>query len=139
MDNLIQHLLRNVARRLPDREAVIDGGRRLTFARLEEATDRLAWALVDAGLGRSDRVGIFLPKCGDEVIAMLAVAKAGGVFVPINPLLFAEQVGHILRDCRPTAIVTTRDRITRLAPMLAAAPSVRLVVLTDGGTSPVEG
>ena len=70
------------------------------------------------------------------MLAILATSWAGGVFVPINPLLFPEQVGHILDDCRPTVIVTTRDRMNRLGRTRARAPWLKTVVLVDGGKCP---
>jgi len=136
VDNLTHHLLRQTFLRNPDGEALVERDRRLSYADLETQTDRLAHAMVDAGLDGRERVGIFLPKNVEQVLAMIATSKAGGAFVPINDLLFPEQVGHIINDCRPAAIVTTRDRLARLEPILAESPWVKFVVLVEGGPTP---
>ncbi len=132
MDNLTHHLLRSALSRAPDKEAVVQGELRLTYRQIDEMTDRLARALVQAGLQRLDRVGIFLEKSIEEVVALFATSKAGGVFVPINHLLFPQQVEHIVRDCRPSVIVTTRDRLAKLEAVLAEPGLVRILVVTDG-------
>ena len=59
----------------------------------------------------------------EEVLSILATSKAGGAFVPINALLFPAQVGHILGDCRPAALVTTRARLARVAGVTAPPSS----------------
>lgn len=135
MDYLTHHLLRASARRLPDKEALAQGDRRLTYRQLEVQSGRVAAALVEAGLDRSDRVGILLEKSVDEVLSILAVSKAGGVFVPINHLLFAGQVEHIVRDCRPRAIVTTKARFQSLNAEMLVESGVEIALLVDGDTS----
>lgn len=132
MDYLTHHLLRASAQRDPDRTALVQGDRRLTFAELERATDRLAHALIAAGVERLDRVAVFLEKSIEETLALLSATKAGGVFVPINHLLFPEQVEHILRDCTPKVLVTSRARLASLRDVVARIPALRSVVVTDG-------
>ncbi|HKQ60686.1 MAG TPA: acyl-CoA ligase (AMP-forming), exosortase A system-associated [Candidatus Polarisedimenticolaceae bacterium] len=135
MLSLVHHLLRSSAAAHPAKEAVVQGDRRLSYAELERQSDRLAAALVAAGLERLDRVGIFLPKSIEEVLGILAVSKAGGVFVPINPLLFAAQVEHIVRDCRPRVLITSADRLAALAPLLSAGGPVECVVVVDAASA----
>jgi len=111
LEYLTHHLLEASASKDPSKEALVHGEQRLSYADLDALSTRLAHALIDAGLRRMDRVGIYLEKSVDQVISFLAVSKAGGVFVPINHLLFPEQVGHILQDCRPQAIVTSNAHL----------------------------
>ena len=84
------------------------------------------------GLERAERVGIYLEKRFETVVASFGGTAAGGVFVPLNPLLKPEQVGYILRDCDVRVLVTSADRFALLAPILAECPSLRDVVLVDG-------
>ncbi len=87
--------------------------------------------LLALGLGRAERVGIYLDKRLETVVASFAAPAAGGVFVPINPILKAEQVGFIVRDCEVRVLITSRDRLATLQPVLAQCPSLRHVVLVD--------
>ena len=132
MDHLTHHLLRTTARRWPDKVGLIHGERRITYAELDRVTDRLAHVLVGAGVGRLDRVAIFLEKSVDETVAILATSKAGGVFVPVNHLLFPHQLGHILEDCSPKVLVTSGARLAQLGEVVERAPGLACVGVTDG-------
>ena len=66
---------------------------------------------------------------------MFGAAAAGAVFVPINPLLRARQVGHILRDCNVRIFITSADRLNGLELDFRDFHDVRSVVLVDEGES----
>jgi acyl-CoA synthetase (AMP-forming)/AMP-acid ligase II len=85
------------------------------------------------GLARSERVAVYLDKRFETVIACFGAAAAGGVFVPVNPLLKSEQVGHILRDCNARVLVTSAERLTLLEAALGACPDLRHVIVVDEG------
>ena len=86
---------------------------------------RFAAAVVHLGLPRTGRVGIYLEKRFETVIASFGAPAAGGVFVPMNPLLKAEQVAFIAQDCNVQVLVTSPERLALLAPVLAACPDLR--------------
>ena len=94
----------------PDRVAVTSEGRALTYRELGERSALMATALVAGGLGAEDRVVLMLPRSEALVVSMLAVLRAGGAFVPIDPAQPAERTRHIVADCRPKAIVSESDR-----------------------------
>jgi acyl-CoA ligase (AMP-forming) (exosortase A-associated) len=89
-------------------------------------------------LARTDRVAIWLDKRFETVVASFAAPAAGGVMVPMNPLLKPEQVVYIARDCNVRVLVTSPERLALLVPVLAECPDLRHVVVTDGaGELPV--
>ncbi len=139
MDSLTHHLLTSSARRVPAKEALVHGERRLSYAELDALTNRLANRLQRAGLERMDRVCVYLEKNVPQVLAMLAASKAGGVFVPVNHLLFPAQVGHIVNDCEPSTIITSAKRAASLAETLAGCRSVRTVVVTGDDEVKLDG
>src|SRR5579883_1622647 len=98
MDYLIHHMLQTSAERAPDKEAVVQGDRSLTYREVAASTAALAQGLRTAGLRRGDRVGIYLEPSVAQVLSIFAISRAGGVFVPINASLFPDQVPHIARD-----------------------------------------
>src|SRR5262245_43604701 len=114
MDYLVHHLLRASAMRWPDKEALIHEDNRLSYLQVEEHTNRLANVLRRAGVERGDRVGIFLDQSVHQVLAICAISKAGGVFVPINPLLLPDQVRHIVNDCGMKGICTSQAKLASL-------------------------
>jgi acyl-CoA ligase (AMP-forming) (exosortase A-associated) len=73
------------------------------------------------------------------VVGIFGAAAAGGVFVPVNPLLRARQVGHILNDCAVRILVTSADRLASLELDLAAFPGLKTVVLVDCAAAPGVG
>lgn len=99
------HLLENTAAARPDALAVIDGTRRLTWREFRERSARLAQALLDAGLRRGDRVGLWLEKSVEALVSMTAVVHAGGVYVNLNPQLKVAQATHIMRNCQVRMMV----------------------------------
>src|SRR5471032_2288222 len=102
----------------------------LSYAALARRVRDCASALLSLGLRRAERVAVYLEKCPENVTAMFGTAAAGGVFVPVNPLLKPQQVAYILADCNVSILVTSRERLAQLAPALAACPDLRTIVVT---------
>lgn len=82
----------------------------LTFGALDARSDRLAHVLAARGLGRGDRLAFCLPNRLFVLDLWLALVKLGAIVVPVNVLYKAREIGHILGDAQPLAIVTTGDR-----------------------------
>ena len=83
------------------------------------------------GCERGERVAIYLEKRFETVIASFGAPAAGGVFVPLNPLLKPEQVGYILRDCNVRVLVTSPERLALLTDTLKSCHDLRHVVVLD--------
>jgi len=133
--SLLHELVTHAAARTPQATALIDGETRLDYAGLVEAMRRCADGLLGLGLQRGERVGIYLEKRCETVIACFGSAAAGGVFVPINPLLKPAQVEHILRDCNVRVLITSPERQALLADTLPRCRDLRQTVLT-GASAP---
>ncbi|MFE2753051.1 non-ribosomal peptide synthase/polyketide synthase [Actinosynnema sp. NPDC059335] len=110
--------------RTPTRAAVVFGDRSLTYADLNARVNRLARRLVDLGVGPEHLVGLLLPRSPDLVIATLAVLKAGGAYLPIDPAYPADRVRFMLDDAEPVVV---------LAAARTAVPGA--VVLDDDATA----
>jgi len=130
MSDLIHDFIFRSAHRTPDAEALVYGQRRLTYAHLARLVTCAASALLAHGLERGERVAVYLEKNVENVGAMFGAAAAGGVFVPVNPLLKPEQVGYILADCNVRVLVTSHDRLKLLLPVLAGCRDLRAVLVT---------
>jgi len=133
MSDLIHDFIFCSAARTPGSEALVHGSRRLNYAALADLVQRTAAALLASGLERGERVAVYMEKNVENVGAMFGAAAAGGVFVPVNPLLKPEQVTYILADCNVRVLVTTIDRLKLLADVLPACRDLRLVVAVGGG------
>ena len=130
--HLLHQLIRASAARDPDAPALSAQGTTLDYATLATRVERFAGAVAAAGLGRSERLAVYLDKRIEFVVSVFGTAAAGGVFVPVNPLLKSDQVAYILADCDVRMLVTSRDRYHGLRSALAACPDLHTVVLVDG-------
>ncbi|WP_414445213.1 amino acid adenylation domain-containing protein [Burkholderia sp. 22PA0106] len=94
--------------RTPDAVAVRFGDQALTYAQLDARANRLAHRLVELGVGREVVVGVCLHRGVDLLAALLAVMKAGGAYLPLDPAFPAKRLAMMLEDAQP-ALVLTRD------------------------------
>lgn len=130
MPVLIHDVIFDSARRTPQAEALAYGPQRLDYAALAAAVARAAGALLAVEVARAERVAVYLEKRIENVAAMFGASLAGAVFVPVNPLLKAEQVAHILADCNVRVLVTSPERLAQLEGVLARCPDLRTVFVT---------
>lgn len=111
----------------------------MTYAALADGVSRTAGVYLDLDLRRSERVAVYLDKRFETVIAAFGAAAAGGVFVPVNPLLKPDQVAHILKDCNVRILVTSVERLRLLASVLHECPDLHAVIVVGGKAEPVGG
>jgi acyl-CoA ligase (AMP-forming) (exosortase A-associated) len=137
MRDLIHDLLLGSASGEPRREALTYQGRRLDYGALAALVVDCAAGLLQLKLDRSERVAVYLEKRPETVIALFGAAAAGGVFVPVNPLLKPDQVAYILQDCNVRILVTSVERLRLLATVLPGCPDLRAVIVVDGKAGPV--
>ncbi|MFD8380831.1 amino acid adenylation domain-containing protein [Streptomyces sp. NPDC059679] len=95
-------------RRTPDRIAVVYGATELTYAELGERVDQMASALREAGVGPELTVAVALPRSAHLVIATLAVLRAGGCCLPLDPGTPHDRLELLPADCPPVLTVTDR-------------------------------
>ncbi len=131
MPELLGQLPLAAAQAHPDSQALVAGTSRWTHGELAERVGRIAAGLIELGLGRQERVAVYSGKSLDSVAAIFGASLAGGVFVPVNPLLKPEQVAYILSDCHVAVLVTTAARLETLSAALAGCSRLRHVVLLD--------
>jgi acyl-CoA synthetase (AMP-forming)/AMP-acid ligase II len=137
----IPHAVRITARRHPDREAVVDGDLRLTFAALETAMIDGVRAMIALGIRPGMRVGLWAPNSARWMLAALSILGAGGILVPINTRFKGGEAAFILNRSGATALVTVTDFLGNdyLGMLRAAAPdteALQRVVVASGDAAP---
>lgn len=137
MVSLIHELLTTSAARRPDARALTYRKSHLDYGAVASAVEAFARGALAAGLARQDRVAVYLPKRPETIATIFGTTMAGGVFVPVNPLLKPPQVGHILRDCAVRILVTTAQRLAELTDELVRCEALQAIVVLDGAR-PVE-
>ena len=109
-DYLLHHLFARSLELFPDKPSVGDNQCLLTFSELAKKAGGVIKRLQQISLEKGERVAFFLEHDVNQAVSILAISVAGGVFVPINALLFPQQVVHILQDSGARALITTRAR-----------------------------
>jgi acyl-CoA ligase (AMP-forming) (exosortase A-associated) len=127
-------LLAQAAAAGPDAPALTYRNRTAAYGEVWATAQAAAAQLAGLGLRRGDRVAIYLEKRIETVAALFAVSAADGVFVPVNHVLKATQVGHILADSGATVLITSTDRLSQLDAVLAGTAVTHVV--TVGATAP---
>jgi fatty-acyl-CoA synthase len=132
--------LRRIAATFPAGDAVVDlhQGVRYTYAQFDAEVDRLAAALIGAGLEAGDRVGIWAPNRVEWVVVQYATARAGVILVNLNPAYRAHELGFALRQSGCRLLITLpafrgasyRDLVESVR---ADAPQLERVVYLDTG------
>src|SRR6266850_5670693 len=135
----LQDRLREVAREVGDKPALLMGDRSVTFREIDQLSDRLAAALAKRGVRPGDRVTIFMPNSIEFVIAFYGTLKIGGVVNPINAQSKEREVRFQVNDAGATAVLYH----AALAPVVDAVRSelkgVRAFAVTgDAAPSGVE-
>lgn len=103
------------AERHPENEAVRYSGKSLTYPELVRRANGLARILLSQGLGKGDRVGIFMNKSLDSAVAIYGIMKAGGAYVPLDPFAPASRIAFVIRDCGIRHLVTTDLKLDQAA------------------------
>ena len=121
----------------PEAVALSHGSASLDYAALVARAQCLTGGLLALQLARGQRMVLWLEMRPEFVLASLAVSAAGGVLVPVNPVLKPAQVMHILRDCQPHLLITSRQRWATLVALMAeqgvGPASLQHVVFVEGG------
>lgn len=104
------------AQKTPDRIALTGVGVSLTYRELHERAERLAVRLQSRGVGPDVRVGLFVDRSPDLIVAILGILKAGGGYVPIDPAYPPERISFLLHDAALGVLVTQGGLESRLPP-----------------------
>jgi fatty-acyl-CoA synthase len=119
-----------------DREALVDrsAGRRWTYAELAADVDALALGLLEMGIAKGDRVGIWAPNCPEWTITQYATAKIGAILVNINPAYRARELEFVLNQSGTTLLIAaeklkTSDYAGMIAEVRPRCPELKSVVL----------
>ncbi|MFD1047743.1 condensation domain-containing protein, partial [Kibdelosporangium lantanae] len=113
-ENCLHDLFDEQVARTPDAIAVTFEGEHLTYRELQQRADRLASRLYAMGVRRNDRVGLFLDRSFDTVVAILGVLKAGGTYVPMDAAYPTARLHAIVTDSAPAVVLSQRRMLDQL-------------------------
>jgi acyl-CoA ligase (AMP-forming) (exosortase A-associated) len=136
---LFHDVLDATAARAPAGAALRHQDRILTFAEVRARSLSLAGGFSAEGVGRGDRVAVYLQNRPEVIETALACSRLGAIFVPVNPLLKSRQLAHVLRDCAARVLITGSATLNGGSDQLADLPSLKLRVTCDSVPSNRKG
>ncbi|AQA02513.1 acyl-CoA synthetase [Mycobacterium sp. MS1601] len=119
---------------VPDRVALISGDEQLTYAQLEEKANRLAHYLIDQGVKKDDKVGLYCRNRIEIVIGMLGIVKAGAILVNINFRYVEGELKYLFENSDMVALIHERRYSDRVANVLPETPEVTTVLVVEDGS-----
>ena len=119
---------------VPDRVALICGDDQLTYAQLEEKANRLAHYLIDQGVKKDDKVGLYCRNRIEIVIAMLGIVKAGAILVNVNFRYVEGELKYLFENSDMVALVHERRYADRVANVLPETPNVKTILVVEDGS-----
>ncbi|HUH68299.1 MAG TPA: acyl-CoA synthetase [Mycobacterium sp.] len=119
---------------VPDRVALICGDEQLTYAQLEEKANRLAHYLIDQGVKKYDKVGLYCRNRIEIVVAMLGIVKAGAILVNVNYRYVEGELRYLFDNSDMVALVHERQYSDRVADVVPHTPDVKTILVVEDGS-----
>lgn len=138
MSELIHQLINHQAVHAPDATALLFKDEQYSYSELQNRLQRVSHGLMALELKPDDRVATYLPKLPQTVFSLFGAAHAGGVFVPVNPLLKPKQVAYILDDCDVKILITSAQRLQVLEKTLLCCPKLEVVIVVEDELPPLD-
>ncbi len=131
----LSQVLRDTTERFPQRSAILDPrGETFTYEELNARVDRLARGLLDTGVAKGDKVGLWMPNVPEWVVAYFAIARIGAVVVPMNTRYKTHEVEYILDDSEATTLFAAAsfvgiDYLQMIGEVRGKLPDLKHVVI----------
>ncbi|GJM28805.1 MAG: hypothetical protein DHS20C17_14400 [Cyclobacteriaceae bacterium] len=131
MGYLLQHLLIESARLSPEKTAVVYQDNSLSYRQLDELSNQVAHALVQQGVKRGERVGIYINKSIPSLISIYGILKAEAVYVPLDPQAPVSRLGYIIDNCTIRCLLTSTAKTPVMHELAKTTESLEVVIFTD--------
>ncbi len=125
---LLPQAVENGAARYPDKEAVRFSGQSLSYAELLRRASNLAHVLIEHGVNRGDRVGIYMNKSLESVVAVYGIMLAGAAYVPLDPFAPVGRLSYVIRDCGIRWLVTKEAKIDGVQQMVSNGTGLECLI-----------
>jgi D-alanine--poly(phosphoribitol) ligase subunit 1 len=126
---LLQSYLDDASRAHPEKPALVDDQRTVSYGQLQNDADRIAHCLKANGVRRQDRVVICMKRSAQIIVAMMGILKADAIYVPVDAKAPVERLVKVVRDCRPCVMVCDDAALPVLDLVRSQMPSVKALVV----------
>lgn len=131
MTTFVHELISHSAHSTPNAPALLVKHDQLSYQDLNLSIQTVANSYRSLPINHGDRIGIYLAKTIENVTCTFACSLIGAAFVPINPVLKASQVKHIVNDCQITCLITNKARLKGLNPIFDQLPLLTHLIISD--------
>ncbi len=128
----LKQMLEQSAKRYGDKTAIAMGDSRLSYAQLDEASNKVANALKGMGVGKGDRVAMLLPNSPEFVTAYFGVVKAGGIAVPLDIRYRLDELTSLIDNFQPKVLVSGSPALETIVPVLSRFSYIEHVIDVSG-------
>jgi amino acid adenylation domain-containing protein len=139
LTRLLHELLRASAEERPKAPAVEDGERVISYGELDDRSGQLADLLVERGVARGDRVGLYLDKSLEAVVGIYGILKAGAAYVPFDPQAPLSRLAYIADNAGIRCLVSSTRKAASWPELVHEGAPVETVVQLDAGDAPGAG
>ena len=133
---LFHEMFDATAARHGERDALVHGEQRISYAALRESSERLATAFAARGVARGHRIVVYLHNRPEVVEVALAASRLGAIFVPANPLLRGRQVQQVIEDSGARLLITAQTALAGLSDLAVKIPGLDIVVCDADAGAP---
>lgn len=138
MVNTLPEIITSGAKALPDQIAFKCGQKSETFKSMEIKMHQLSNKLVQLGVKKGDRIGIYMNRIVESAIAVYGIMNAGAVFVPIDPSSPVSRIKGILEDCDISILISSQSQKGNLTEIIGNIPSLQTVIGFQSVDIPIE-
>lgn len=131
----LSEIVDHAAETMPEHTALVFEDRKISYAELQRAVNKLSNALVKASVKKGDRVALIMPNTPQFVITYFAAIRIGAVAVTLNPVSTVHELSHYFAECKPTAVVCKSDQAAKIHQLKVPGDYARTIISTE----PVSG
>ena len=129
---LLPHTILNSAKKFPNKEAFKCRNHSLTFTQVKDQMNQLANLLHQLGIKKGDRIGIYLNRSIETVIAMYGIMQAGAVYVPLDPKAPINRTQFLLDDCNIDILISHNSQRRNLKKIIADQHPLKTIIGVKG-------
>jgi amino acid adenylation domain-containing protein len=117
-----------MALRYPDKEAIRYSGKSLSYSQLASLSSSFANVLLEQGVKRGDRLGIYMNKSLESAVAIYGIMKAGAAYVPLDPFAPVSRIAYVINDCGIGHLATKPEKIDQVRMILEEGATLRYLI-----------
>jgi amino acid adenylation domain-containing protein len=129
---LLHQLLEASAPKYPDHKAVIFRGKSISYRDLNIQANKLANLLLAHGIGRGERVALYLNKSIEAIVALFGILKSGAAYVPLDINAPVMRLNYILNNCAVKGLISTKEKVRKISDYLGNDSPLGVIVSMEG-------